>query len=29
VEVGAPLENRAYVYRYGRPGRSEQLFEIE
>ena len=29
VEVGAPLENHEYVYRYERPTRSEQLFEME
>ncbi len=29
VEVGAPLENRGYVYRYERSSRSEQLFEME
>ncbi len=29
IEVGTPLENRGYVYRYERPSRSEQLFEME
>jgi hypothetical protein len=28
LEVGAPLENRGYVYRYERTGGSEQLFEM-
>jgi phosphoribosyl 1,2-cyclic phosphodiesterase len=28
LEVGAPLENRGYVYRYERTSGSEQLFEM-
>jgi hypothetical protein len=29
MQVGAPLENHEYVYRYERPGRSERLFDTE
>ena len=29
IEVGTPLENHEYVYRYERRRRSEQLFEME
>jgi phosphoribosyl 1,2-cyclic phosphodiesterase len=29
IEVGLPLENRGYVYRYEQRGTAEQLFEME
>jgi hypothetical protein len=29
IEVGTPLENHEYIYRYERHSRAEQLFDIE